>query len=102
MCAVPISAVGKCCQWVCTTGLALTNQQLQLSFNDHYLGGPPRANKGYSLVSGIVVGCTPSHVNLVSFHRPVVLYALSSSGSFQFVDAELRTDSDDDASNKDI
>jgi hypothetical protein len=53
-------------------------------------------------VSGVVVGCTPGHVNLVSFHRPVVLYALGSSCSFQFLDAELRTDSDDDASNKDV
>ena len=55
MSAVPISAGGKCCRWVCTTGLAFTNQQLQLSCNDHYLGGPLRADNEHSLVSGIVV-----------------------------------------------
>ena len=83
MCAVPISAGGKCCQWVCTTGLALTNQQLQLSYYDHYLGGPPLANNGCSLVSRVVVGCAPSHVDLMCGSWPCMIEALHSSNTIQ-------------------
>ena len=102
VCAVPISAGGKCCQWVCTTGLALTNQQLQLSCNDHYLGGPPLANNVYSSVGWVVVSCTPGHVKLMSFHRPVVLHALSSSRGLQSLDCDLGADCKYYADNKDV
>jgi hypothetical protein len=80
----------------------VTNQLLQLSFNDHYLGGPPRANNVYSSVSRVVISCTPGHVKLMSFHRPVVLHALSSSRGLQSLDCDLGADCKYYADNKDV
>ena len=64
-------------------------------------GFDPSAHAWYS-VSRVVISCTPGHVKLMSFHRPVVLHALSSSRGLQSLDCDLGADCKYYADNKDV